>query len=282
MQFHEIPNLRNPVALFAFTGWNDAGEAATGALSHLLGIWAETSTLIAEIDPEEYFDFQVNRPHVYIDDSKIRRLTWPTVKVWGITTPSLPFDLVIINGTEPSMRWTSFATEIIDVLDDLEVDLAITLGSLLADTPHSRPIPVTGTGTHPELAKKLGVEVSRYEGPTGILGVLQDALNRRELDAISMWAAIPHYASGTPSPKASLALLNAVEDFLEISLPQGDLPEAALAWEIAIGDLAKDDVEISEYVKQLEESKDAAEIPAATPESIAKEFERYLRHQEEN
>jgi hypothetical protein len=282
MQFHEIPNLRNPVALFAFTGWNDAGEAATGALSHLLGIWAETSTLIAEIDPEEYFDFQVNRPHVYIDDSKIRRLTWPTVKVWGITTPSLPFDLVIINGTEPSMRWTSFATEIIDVLDDLEVDLAITLGSLLADTPHSRPIPVTGTGTHPELAKKLGVEVSRYEGPTGILGVLQDALNRRELDAISMWAAIPHYASGTPSPKASLALLNAVEDFLEISLPQGDLPDAALAWEIAIGDLAKDDVEISEYVKQLEESKDAAEIPAATPESIAKEFERYLRHQEEN
>ena len=282
MQFHEIPNLRNPVALFAFTGWNDAGEAATGALSHLLGIWAETSTLIAEIDPEEYFDFQVNRPHVYIDDSKIRRLTWPTVKVWGITTPSLPFDLVIINGTEPSMRWTSFATEIIDVLDDLEVDLAITFGSLLADTPHSRPIPVTGTGTHPELAKKLGVEVSRYEGPTGILGVLQDALNRRELDAISMWAAIPHYASGTPSPKASLALLNAVEDFLEISLPQGDLPDAALAWEIAIGDLAKDDVEISEYVKQLEESKDAAEIPAATPESIAKEFERYLRHQEEN
>lgn len=282
MQFHEIPNLRNPVALFAFTGWNDAGEAATGALSHLLGIWAETSTLIAEIDPEEYFDFQVNRPHVYIDDSKIRRLTWPTVKVWGITTPSLPFDLAIINGTEPSMRWTTFATEIIDVLDDLEVDLAITLGSLLADTPHSRPIPVTGTGTHPELAKKFGVEVSRYEGPTGILGVLQDALNRRELDAISMWAAIPHYASGTPSPKASLALLNAVEDFLEISLPQGDLPDAALAWEIAIGDLAKDDVEISEYVKQLEESKDAAEIPAATPESIAKEFERYLRHQEEN
>lgn len=282
MQFHEIPNLRNPVALFAFTGWNDAGEAATGALSHLLGIWAETSTLIAEIDPEEYFDFQVNRPHVYIDDSKIRRLTWPTVKVWGITTPSLPFDLAIINGTEPSMRWTTFATEIIDVLDDLEVDLAITLGSLLADTPHSRPIPVTGTGTHPDLAKKLGVEVSRYEGPTGILGVLQDALNRRQLDAISMWAAIPHYASGTPSPKASLALLNAVEDFLEISLPQGDLPDAALAWEIAIGDLAKDDVEISEYVKQLEDSKDAAEIPAATPESIAKEFERYLRHQEEN
>ena len=282
MQFHEIPNLRNPVALFAFTGWNDAGEAATGALSHLLGIWAETSTLIAEIDPEEYFDFQVNRPHVYIDDSKIRRLTWPTVKVWGITTPSLPFDLAIINGTEPSMRWTTFATEIIDVLDDLEVDLAITLGSLLADTPHSRPIPVTGTGTHPDLAKKLGVEVSRYEGPTGILGVLQDALNRRELDAISMWAAIPHYASGTPSPKASLALLNALEDFLEISLPQGDLPDAALAWEIAIGDLAKDDVEISEYVKQLEDSKDAAEIPAATPESIAKEFERYLRHQEEN
>ena len=131
MQFHEIPNLRNPVALFAFTGWNDAGEAATGALSHLLGIWAETSTLIAEIDPEEYFDFQVNRPHVYIDDSKIRRLTWPTVKVWGITTPSLPFDLGIINGTEPSMRWTTFATEIIDVLDDLEVDLAITLGSLI-------------------------------------------------------------------------------------------------------------------------------------------------------
>lgn len=282
MQIHEIPLLRDPVAFFAFTGWNDAGEAASGTLSHLLRAWSDSSTLIAEIDPEEFYDFQVNRPHVYVDASKIRRVTWPTTQIWGLVTPTLPFDLVVITGAEPSMHWKQFSSEIIDLLDDLEVDLSIMLGSLLADTPHSRPIPVTGSGTHPEISKKLGVEVSRYEGPTGILGVLQDAMIRRDIDAISMWAAIPHYASATPSPKASLALLNAIEDFLDIALPQGDLPEAASAWEIAVNDLANEDSEISAYVKQLEESKDAAEIPAATPESIAKEFERYLRHQDGN
>ena len=280
MQIHEIPPLRNPVALIAFTGWNDAGEGATGILSHLLGIWSEDTTLIGEVDPEDYYDFQVNRPHVFVDASKIRRLTWPTTQVWGISTPSLPFDFVIINGAEPSMRWQQYSAEILDLCDDLEVDLILTLGSLLADTPHSRPIPVTGSGSHPEISKKLGVEVSRYEGPTGILGVLQDFANKRDLDSISMWAAIPHYASAAPSPKASLALLNSLEDFLDISLPQGDLPDAATAWEIAVDDLAKEDSEIAEYVRQLEESKDAAEIPAATPDSIAKEFERYLRHQE--
>lgn len=280
MQIHQIPLLRNPVALIAFTGWNDAGEAASGVLSHLLGMYSDNATLIAEVDPEEYFDFQVNRPHVYVDSSKIRRLTWPSTQVWSLQIPELPFDLILIKGAEPSFKWATFANEIFDLADDLEIDLMITIGSLLADTPHTRPIPVTGSGSHPDIAKKLGVEVNRYEGPTGILGVLQDTSNRRNIDAVSMWAAIPHYAGGSPSPKATLALLNSIEEFLDVSISQGDLPEAAKAWEIAVDELAKEDAEISEYVKQLEENKDAADIPSATGDSIAKEFERYLRHQD--
>ena len=281
MQIHEIPLLRDPVAFFAFTGWNDAGEAASGTLSHLLRTWSDSSTLIAEIDPEEFYDFQVNRPHVYVDASKIRRVTWPTTQIWGLVTPTLPFDLVVITGAEPSMHWKQFSSEIIDLLDDLEVDLSIMLGSLLADTPHSRPIPVTGSGTHPEISKKLGVEVSRYEGPTGIIGVLQDATHRRDIDAVSLWASVPHYVSTPPCPKASLALINALEDFLEISIAQGDLPERSQSWEKQVDQLASEDLEVGEYVKQLEKSKDDNELPTMTGDAIAREVERYLRRNPE-
>lgn len=282
--------------VIAFSGWSDAGEAASAAATHLLEAWLAESrinldedlvsdispTLIAEFDSEEFYDFQVNRPLIYVDESHVRSLTWPGTQVFGIKVPSLKNDFIVVRGVEPSMRWKTFAQELLDLADDCEVDLVITLGSMLADTPHTRPITVSGSGAHPDIATRLGVEVSKYEGPTGILGVIQDACVRRGIDAVSMWAAVPHYASNSPSPKATLALVNALEDFLQIAIPQGELPANALQWEEDVTEMATEDSEISEYVKALEESKDAAELPEMSGESLARELERFLRRQNEN
>lgn len=287
VEIHSIPELRSPIALIAFSGWSDAGEAATGALSHILASWSESDSdvvpeLIAEVESEDFYDYQVNRPMVYVDESSIRSLTWPGAQVFALRVPELPRDFVIIRGVEPSMRWKTFTSELLDVLDDLEVDTVITLGSMLADTPHTRPITVSGSGAHPDIAARLGVEISKYEGPTGMLGVIQDGCVRRGVDAISLWAAIPHYASNSPSPKATLAIINALEDFLDISLPQGELLASSQEWEDEVTELAKEDSDVAEYVKALEESKDASELPEATGESIARELERFLRRQNEN
>ena len=293
MEIHKIPALRNPVMLIAFSGWNDAAEAATGAASHILGAWTDAEhaindqvgvvpELIADIDPEEFYDFQVNRPIVDVDESQIRSLTWPGTQIFGLATPNFDFDFIIVRGVEPSMKWKTFTHDLLDLADDLEVQRIITLGSMLADAPHSRPITVTGSGSHPEIAKRLGVEVSRYEGPTGILGVIADACLRRGIDAISLWAAIPHYASNSPSPKATLALINALEDFLEISLPQGDLHADSLEWESEVDELAREDSDVAEYVKALEESKDSALLSDVSGEDLARELERFLRRQSEN
>ena len=293
VEIHKIPALRNPVMLIAFSGWNDAAEAATGAASHILGAWTDAEhaindqvgvvpELIADIDPEEFYDFQVNRPIVDIDESQIRSLTWPGTQIFGLATPNFDFDFIIVRGVEPSMKWKTFTHDLLDLADDLEVQTIITLGSMLADAPHSRPITVTGSGAHPELAKRLGVEVSRYEGPTGILGVIADACLRRGLDAVSLWAAIPHYASNSPSPKATLALINALEDFLEISLPQGDLHADSLEWESEVDELAREDSDVAEYVKALEESKDSALLSDVSGEDLARELERFLRRQSDN
>ncbi len=271
--------------VIAFGGWSDAGEAATGVITHLLatlgdgeneGVEAE---LIAEVDSEDYYDFQVNRPLIFVDGSMIRSLTWPGVQVFGLRNPEGERDFVLVRGVEPSMRWRSFASELLDLADDLEVELVITLGSMLADTPHTRAIPVSGTGAHPDIAARLGVEVSRYEGPTGILAVIQDGCVRRGIDAIALWAAVPHYANATPSPKATLALVNGLEDFLEISLPQGTLPDLAITWENAVTEMVKEDSDIEEYIKTLEESKDANEISDESGEELAREVERFLRRQ---
>ena len=287
MELHQIPLLRNPVMIVAFSGWNDAAEAASGAVEHLLSGWRDKSDdvlpeLIAQVESEDYYDFQVNRPQVSIDESQIRSITWPSTQVFGLAVPSMPRDLVIVTGVEPSMRWKSFTSDLLDLADDLEVSLVVTLGSLLADTPHTRPITVTGTGAHPSIADRLGVSVSKYEGPTGILGIIQDACMRRGVDAISLWAAVPHYAASSPSPKATLALVNTLEEFLDVSIPLSDLPERADIWEKEVNDLAAEDSEVADYVKALEESKDAADLPEVSGDSIAKEFERYLRRQKED
>lgn len=279
MQIHQIPQLRNPVAIIAFNGWNDAGEAASGALTHLMGCWGNQEHLIAEFNSEDFYDYQQIRPTVFIDNSQIRQLKWPNTNIFAIFTPHLPFDLVLVRGPEPSFKWQTFSNQLLDLFEDLEVNLVVSVGALLADAPHTRPISVTGTSSNPELAKRIGVEVSRYEGPTGILGVIQDAAQRRDIDAFSIWAALPHYAAGSPSPKATLALIEELSDFFDISIPIGDLPEAAKAWEIAVSQLAEEDSEISEYVKQLEADKDDSDFEETTGDEIAKEFERFLRRQ---
>jgi proteasome assembly chaperone (PAC2) family protein len=287
MEIHQIPLLREPVMVIAFSGWNDAAEAASGAVEHLLSGWRDKNDdvipeLIANVESEEFYDFQVNRPVVTIDESQIRSITWPSTQVFGMAIPSMERDLVIVTGVEPSMKWKSFTSDLLDLADDLEVSLIVSLGSLLADTPHTRPITVTATGSHPSIANRLGVSVSKYEGPTGILGIIQDGCMRRGIDAISLWAAVPHYASNAPSPKATLALINTLEEFLNIKIPLSDLPDKSDAWEHEVNDLAADDSEIADYVKALEESKDAAELPDVSGDTIAKEFERYLRRQQED
>jgi proteasome assembly chaperone (PAC2) family protein len=259
----------------AFSGWNDAGESATAALDHLLASWSHHK--LATMDPENYYDFQVNRPSISLDAKVVREIVWPNTVVFEVSTPHLENDFLLVKGIEPSMRWRSFVRELLDLADDYEVSMSIALGALLADAPHSRPIVVTGSGAHPDVAKRLGVEISKYEGPTGIIGVLQDCAFRRDIDAVSLWASVPHYVSTPPCPKATLALINSLEDFLAISIPHGDLAEKSNSWEIQVNKMAAEDSEVGDYVRELERSKDESEIPIATGESIAREFERFLR-----
>jgi proteasome assembly chaperone (PAC2) family protein len=273
--FESAFSLRNPIMIAAFEGWNDAGESATGAINHLLASW--THHKLGMTDPEDYYDFQVNRPSIKVDERVVREIIWPNTVLFEVSTPHLDKDFLIVKGIEPSMKWRTFATELLDIADDYEVSMSITLGALLSDTPHTRPITVTGSGAHPDVAGRLGIEISKYEGPTGIIGVLQDAAHQRGIDAVSLWASVPHYVSTPPCPKASLALINALEDFLDISIPQGDLPERSSSWETQVNQMAAEDSEVGDYVKQLETSKDTAELPEATGESIAREVERFLR-----
>lgn len=279
MEIYSLPSLRDPILIAAFQGWNDAGEAASKALDHLLSLWP--SQLIAEVESEDFYDYQVNRPQVFLDEDGERELSWPTTTIHAVSVPEYDRDLIIVTGVEPSMRWRSFVGEILSLGEDLNISLVVSLGSLLADVPHTRPIPVTLSAANSTLAKKFEVEMSRYEGPTGILGAIQDGCNARDIDSVSLWAAIPHYVSAPPCPKATLALINHLEDLLQMNIDEGELPDDARAWELGATQITQEDSEISEYVQSLEESKDAADLPEASGESIAREFERYLRHRGE-
>lgn len=268
-------DLRDPVLLAAFEGWNDAADAASATLDHLATVWKARD--VAALDPDDYYDFQVNRPTVRSTEGGVRNLVWPTTRIMVATPPDAPRDAVLVRGIEPNMRWRQFCDEILVVANTLGVSMCVLLGALLADSPHTRPIPVTASASDPGLATSLGLEQSKYEGPTGILGVLQDGCQRLELPSVTFWAAVPHYVAQPPCPKATLALLRKVEDLLDLTVPLGDLVEDARAWERGVDDLARDDTEVSEYVRSLEQARDAADLPEATGEAIAKEFERYLR-----
>jgi proteasome assembly chaperone (PAC2) family protein len=271
----DLPRLTDPVAVVAFEGWNDAGDAATGAVEHLELIW--DATPLAALDPEDYYDFQVNRPTVSMVGGISRRIEWPTTRISVTRPPESERDVVLIRGIEPNMRWRGFCDELIELCRELGVQTVVALGALLADTPHTRPTPVTGSAYDRESAERWGLETSRYEGPTGILGVFQDACVQAGLPAISFWAAVPHYVSQPPSPRATVALLTRVEEVLELPVPLGALPEQAEDWVKTVDEMANEDAEVVEYVRSLEERATEVDLSQASGDAIAREFERYLR-----
>jgi proteasome assembly chaperone (PAC2) family protein len=280
IELADLPELTDPVMIAAFEGWNDAGEAATSAVEHLARVW--DAEPFAALDPEEYYDFQVNRPTVGLDAAGNRRVTWPTTRLLAARVPSLGRDVVIVDGIEPSMRWRGYSVELLQCAERLGVTAIITIGALLADVPHTRPIPITATSDDPTMLESLDVEQSRYEGPTGIVGVLSDAAVQAGMPSVSLWAAVPHYAGAGPSPKASLALLRRIEDLLDVPIPLEDLPELSQAWERGVDELAEGDSEVGDYVRALEQAKDTTELPEASGEAIAQEFERYLRRRDDD
>ena len=278
IEIEEVPELRSPILIAAFEGWNDAADAASSVVDHLMRVW--DARVVAAIDPEEFYDFQMNRPVVGTSEDGMRRITWPSTQLAVASPPGALRDVILLRGIEPNMRWRQFCAELLAASDELGAEIVVTLGALLADTPHTRPIPVTGTATEPELIDRLKLEQSNYEGPTGIVGVFQDACTQMDIPAVSYWAAVPHYVAQPPCPKATLALVGQLEDLLEISIPLGDLPEESRAWERGVDELAEEDEEIGDYVRALEETRDTAELPEASGEAIAREFERYLKRRD--
>jgi len=277
-EFEDWPELTAPVLVGAFEGWNDAGDGATSAVEHLELIW--DAKPLAAIDPDDYYDFQVNRPTVSLVDGVSRRIEWPTTRCSVCRPPGAANDVVLMRGVEPNMRWRGFTEEILDVIRELGVQTVVPLGALLSDTPHTRPTPVTGSSYDVASAERWGLENSRYEGPTGILGILQDACVRAGIPAISFWAAIPHYVSQPPNPKATLALLHRVEEVLDVEVPLANLPEQADEWQKLVDEMANEDDDVTEYVRSLEEREGETTMPQASGEAIAKDFERYLRRRQ--
>ncbi len=275
IEIDDVSGLVDPVVIAAFEGWNDAADAASGVVDHLMEVWS--ARVIGAVDPEDFYDFQMNRPMVGVDENGHRRITWPGTQIAVASPPGMHRDVILVRGVEPNMRWRQFCAELLAACDDLGGQLVITLGALLADTPHTRPIPVTGTATELELVDRLKLEQSSYEGPTGIVGVFQDACVKLDIPAVSYWAAVPHYVAQPPCPKATLALIGQLEDLLEVSIPLGDLPEESRAWERGVDELAEEEEDIADYVRSLEEARDTSELPEASGEAIAREFERYLK-----
>jgi proteasome assembly chaperone (PAC2) family protein len=280
IEIEDIDDLVDPVVIAAFEGWNDAADAASAVIDHLIRVW--DARIIGAIDPEEFYDFQVNRPVVRTDELGHRQITWPSTHLAVASPPELDRDVILVRGIEPNMRWRQFCAELLAACDDLGGRLVVTLGALLADTPHTRPIPVTGTATEPYLVDRLKLEQSTYEGPTGIVGVFADACVRLDVPAVSYWAAVPHYVAQPPCPKATLALLGQLEELLECSIPLGELHEDARAWERGVDELAEEDEDVADYVRALEETRDTTELPEASGEAIAREFERYLKRRGED
>uniref|UniRef100_UPI0037F36EBB PAC2 family protein n=1 Tax=Streptomyces sp. NPDC090036 TaxID=3365926 RepID=UPI0037F36EBB len=278
IELEGVPELIDPVMVAAFEGWNDAGDAASGAVAHLDREWK--GEVFAALDAEDYYDFQVNRPTVWLDNG-VRKITWPTTRLSVVRIGGAkPRDLVLVRGIEPSMRWRSFCNEILGFAHELGVEMVVILGALLGDTPHTRPVPVSGVTSDADLARTMDLEETKYEGPTGIVGILQEACTHAGVPAVSLWAAVPHYVSQPPNPKATLALLNRLEDLIDIRIPLGELPEDARAWQLGVDQLAAEDSEVAEYVQTLEEARDTADLPEASGDAIAREFERYLRRRD--
>lgn len=268
------PTLDRPVLVAAFEGWNDAGDAASGTVRYLIDQY--DAELVAEIDAEEFFDFTTARPQAEIDDDGLRQIVWPTTEVYLARLPDDAGDVLLLIGTEPQLKWRTFCAQVIAIAQDLDCRLVVSLGALVAEVPHSRPVPVAGTVTDPDLQSQLSLQPSTYQGPTGVVGVLSAACREAGLSAASLWAAVPTYVPTAPSPKAVLALLTRTTEVLGTWVPTTDLEIASAAYERQVTELVLEDDETSEYVSQLEERHDAADDTGAA-RSLVEEVERYLR-----
>jgi proteasome assembly chaperone (PAC2) family protein len=280
---NEAPQLRNPVLVATFSGWNDAANAASTAL----GAVAESleTELVAQIDPEEFFDFQAARPQIELTEGRLHGVAWPENLVVAGRSPSGERDLLLISGTEPSTRWRTFCNLVLDVAEQCGVESMVSFGALIADVAHTRPVPITGLATTDELVERLGFEDVAYEGPTGILGVLHGIARERGFTAASLWAAVPHYAAAVPNPKAALALLRRLEGLTGIPLDAGELEDASRSFEVQVTEAVEANPEIKEMVEQLEEQQDdltglgTEDVPSG--DAIAREFQDFLRKQSE-
>jgi predicted ATP-grasp superfamily ATP-dependent carboligase len=275
-EFDGLPVLRTPVAIAAFEGWNDAADASTAVIDHLEHAWQAKP--VTALDPEEFYDFQVTRPILTLVDDA-RHIEWPTTRFASASPAGTDRDVVLIRGIEPSMRWRTFCDQLLEICHALEVSRIVLLGALLADVPHTRPLPVSGsaTGSGTEVTERLKLTPTRYEGPLGIVGVLHEACTRAELDAVSFWVHVPHYANNPPCPKATLTLLHRLEEVLDLPVPLVDLAEEAAEWEARVQTATEQDAELAEYVRELEERAGDTQLHPLTGDEIASEFEKYLR-----
>jgi proteasome assembly chaperone (PAC2) family protein len=264
------PQLRTPVLVAAFEGWNDAGDAASDAVRWLGRTLAARE--FAALDPEEYFDFQAARPQVELVDGVVRRVAWPSIRFLAAGGGRVGRDFVLCVGIEPNLKWPTFCNDVLSVAKEMGCETAVTLGALLADTPHSRPVRVTGSAVDDETAARLGIERSRYEGPTGIVGVLHNAFREAGLASGSFWAPVPHYVATPPNPKATRALLDRLAAFLQAPIDLTDLDIAAAAWERSVADVVAGDAEVSSYVERLEERFDTAAEGGADDDDATSDF----------
>jgi proteasome assembly chaperone (PAC2) family protein len=278
LAYQSRPQLRRPFLVAAFEGWSDAGDSATSAVAYLRSKWEAEP--LASIDPEEFFDFQAHRPLVRLTDEGIREISWPATEFSFARVPGSDRDAVLLTGIEPSMRWATFTGHILDVAQTVGAEILVGLGALLAGRPHTRPIRVTGGATTPELATRFGLSTSRYEGPTGILGVVADGCRKADLAAVTLWGWVPHYLSGTPSPSASLAILQRLGALLDLSIDLSDLEERARTHESRIADAVRSDPDIAATVEDLERQADADDMDGIpSGEELAAEVEQFLRNQ---
>jgi predicted ATP-grasp superfamily ATP-dependent carboligase len=276
------PDLRRPVLIAAFRGWNDGGQGATLGGGYLAKQWGAES--FAEIDSENFYDFQAVRPNVSLEDGLTRKLEWPSNVFLHAPIPGLDRDAVILLGVEPNLRWKTYSGLVLELVQDLGVELVITLGSLLADVPHTRPAPVSAAASDPTLVEELGVEPSRYEGPTGIVGIVLDACRQAGLPAVSLWAAVPHYVSLAPSPRAALALCRRLGELVGTDIDVAELEQAAEEYSEQVTEAVASDAETAAYVEELERRVDLMEAAEELPsgESLAAELTRFLREREQD
>jgi proteasome assembly chaperone (PAC2) family protein len=264
----------------AFSGWNDAGDAASAALTFMGE--ALNAERFARIDPEDFFDFQSTRPHIRLTEGQTREIMWPGVEIYAARVPLAPRDLILVQGPEPSMRWKSFCAHLVDLAEALGAQMVVTLGALLADVPHSRPVSITGLASDEVLVEKLALQQSTYEGPTGIVGVLHSAVAEAGLPAASLWASVPHYVAAAPNPKAALALVRKIEALVAVSVDASELETAAVAYERQVSRAVESDPEVQAFVERLEEAQSVDTTPLGpgdlpSGDAIASDFQRFLR-----